>query len=527
MKRQLLLPLLLLALLPAAHAQMGFNSPPGVTPRQDVEIYSRNVFLVQKKYIPSTAPILAPTIMCGFGSPNLTSPTGILLDPGGNGNYPARTNCTQTITTSGISLSVSVGYELTFTQLDTEADGDSVVIDGGEGWQIAFSGSELPPLLLVPGNLIRVTFKADNDGNVGAGFALRWRLVSTDMTSSGVFGSSLQYDLRKGALVGGYNETAALLRAGKYSTALGNSNTASGFAASALGNSNTASGEGATALGEENTGSGLGATALGSGNTASGDRATALGSGNTASGLRASALGWLNTVSGDYANALGRENRASGNYATVLGSINIAIGEYATALGLSNTASGRNSTAIGNFVSTNYRNGAMILGDNSTTTSTSATANNQLTARFAGGYRFFTSSNLTRGVTLEADDTSWGTISDSTKKERFLPINGPDLLRKIGGMKLTTWNYKGQRNRRHYGPMAQEFFALFGHDALGDIGCDTLLTTQDVEGLTLSAVQALVRENEQLRAEMSRQSLRLQLLEQALLGHRRITLRKR
>jgi hypothetical protein len=190
----------------------------------------------------------------------------------------------------------------------------------------------------------------------------------------------------------------------------------------------------------------------------------------------------------------------------------------------------------------------MILGDYSAFTSTSATAENQLTTRFAGGYQFFTNSGLTKGVSLAAGGTSWGTISDSTKKERFLPINGPDLLRKIGGMKLTTWNYKGQRDRRHYGPMAQEFFALFGHDALGDIGCDTLLTTQDVEGLTLSAVQALVRENEQLRAEtrylasqlresraemrrivslQSETDTRLHLLEQALLGRKRVTLRKR
>jgi hypothetical protein len=39
---------LLLALLPAARAQLGFNSPTGITPRQDFELYPRNSFLVQQ-----------------------------------------------------------------------------------------------------------------------------------------------------------------------------------------------------------------------------------------------------------------------------------------------------------------------------------------------------------------------------------------------------------------------------------------------------------------------------------------------
>ncbi len=139
-----------------------------------------------------------------------------------------------------------------------------------------------------------------------------------------------------------------------------------------------------------------------------------------------------------------------------------------------------------------------------------------------------TSGNTTpTGVQIGAGGTSWATISDSTRKERFLPIDGPELLRKISGMKLTTWNYKGQRDRRHYGPMAQEFNALFGQDALGPIGCDTLITTQDIEGLTLSAVQALVRENENLKTELADVKTRLHLLERALLTRReRVTMRK-
>jgi len=68
-------------------------------------------------------------------------------------------------------------------------------------------------------------------------------------------------------------------------------------------------------------------------------------------------------------------------------------------------------------------------------------------------------------------------------------------------MKLTSWNYKGQREIRHYGPMAQDFYAAFGHDGLGQIGCDTLIYSHDFAGVTFAGVQALVRENEQLRVE--------------------------
>ena len=115
-----------------------------------------------------------------------------------------------------------------------------------------------------------------------------------------------------------------------------------------------------------------------------------------------------------------------------------------------------------------------------------------------------TSGNLNRtGVLIGAGQNAWGSISDSTRKERLLPINQADLLRKIGAMKLSTWNYKGQREIRHYGPMAQDFYAAFGHDGLGQVGCDTLIYSHDFAGVTFAGVQALIKENEQLKAKLS------------------------
>ncbi len=521
--RHSLLFLCVLALLPAAQAQIGFNSPAGLSPVRDMEIYARDIFVVQQKYIPTTAPISGTfALSCATLPTDLTAAAGVLLDPGGTGNYPASLTCLQRI--QDPSLSLTTGYELVFTLLNTEANGDSVIISDPRGGRIAFSGSTLPPVLLVPSSQVTITFRSDADGNVGAGFALQWRRVQLDPSpvagGNGVFGYSIQFDLRKGALVGGLHGVGALQRAGDYSTALGRENRATGGNATAIGYINVAGGFASTALGFNNIVNGYAGVALGQSNIASATNAVALGSVNKATGYAALALGRDNTVDGVSANAIGYLNTASGDY----------------------------STAIGNYTSTNDRIGAMCLGDYSTTNSLSATTSHQFNSRFAGGYRLFTNPAMTLGASLAANGTSWATISDSTRKERFLPIDGPDLLRKISGMKLTTWNYKQQRDRRHYGPMAQEFFALFGHDKWGDIGCDTLITTQDIEGLTLSAVQALIRENEQLKTRLNavenenehlraetqnfaslqaEMNNRLHLLERAMLTRReRVSLRK-
>lgn len=70
-------------------------------------------------------------------------------------------------------------------------------------------------------------------------------------------------------------------------------------------------------------------------------------------------------------------------------------------------------------------------------------------------------------------------------------------------MRLGSWNYKGQdvKQYRHYGPMAQDFFAAFGHDELGTIGEDKSINQADFDGVNLIAIQALIKEVEALKAE--------------------------
>jgi hypothetical protein len=98
--------------------------------------------------------------------------------------------------------------------------------------------------------------------------------------------------------------------------------------------------------------------------------------------------------------------------------------------------------------------------------------------------------------------------SDKTQKENFQPVDGEEVLRKIRGFELSSWNFIGHdpKEFRHYGPMAQDFFAAFGHDGVGQIGTDTTINSGDMAGILMIAVQALELRNNgpiQITAEKS------------------------
>ena len=210
---------------------------------------------------------------------------------------------------------------------------------------------------------------------------------------------------------------------------------------------------------------------------------------NFASGVGATAFGLRNSVSGFASFAHGHNTQATGN-------ISFAYG-YLT------SASGHSSVAIGQQVSTNGKSGSFIFGDNSGS-SAKNDASNQMMMRFAGGYKLFSDNNGNIGMQLIAGGNSWSVISDVNKKENFSPVNGEDFLKKIGSMNLTSWNYKGQDPKafRHYGPMAQDFYAAFGKDAYGTIGNDTTINQADFDGVNLIAIQALVRKMDQLNSDL-------------------------
>ena len=64
-------------------------------------------------------------------------------------------------------------------------------------------------------------------------------------------------------------------------------------------------------------------------------------------------------------------------------------------------------------------------------------------------------------------------------------MDGEEVLGKIRGFELSSWNFIGHdpKQFRHYGPMAQDFFAAFGHDGVGQIGSETTINSGDLAGI--------------------------------------------
>ena len=116
-----------------------------------------------------------------------------------------------------------------------------------------------------------------------------------------------------------------------------------------------------------------------------------------------------------------------------------------------------------------------------------------------------TASNKVRlgntAVTVIEGQVAFTASSDKTKKENFRPVDGEAVLRKIRGFELTSWNFIGHdpKEFRHYGPMAQDFFAAFGHDSVGRIGTETTINSGDLAGILMIAVQALEKRTAELK----------------------------
>lgn len=252
------------------------------------------------------------------------------------------------------------------------------------------------------------------------------------------------------------------------------------------------------AVGYSTKASGNYSSAMGTGTTASGDRSTATGIASTASGDSSTAIGAYTTASGEQSTALGNSTTASGDQSTAIGAITTASGGGSTAMGVQTTASGWLSTAMGSYASTNNKKGSFVYGDNSTDTTMNATANNQFMVRASGGTIFYSNSSLTSGVSLAPGGGSWSSISDRNKKENFKEEDGEQALRKIAGMSISSWNYKSQHpSIRHLGPTAQDFYAAFH---LGE--SDTKITTADIDGINMLAIQALEKRTTELKTKI-------------------------
>lgn len=213
---------------------------------------------------------------------------------------------------------------------------------------------------------------------------------------------------------------------------------------------------------------------------------------------------------GDYSVAMGYGTRASGTNATAFGFGCTAAQASAFAAGESNTASGAASVALGYHAHTNARQGSFVFSDRSSIDTLRAGVNHSANWRTSGGFRIFSSSNLSTGVTLQsgASVSNWGqanaviststgamlttsgvwqNASDVNRKHLFEPVVSEEILQKLAGLEIQRWSYLVDDAKiKHIGPTAQDFQAAFG------LGNDNLsIGTVDADGVALVAVQAL------------------------------------
>ena len=132
-------------------------------------------------------------------------------------------------------------------------------------------------------------------------------------------------------------------------------------------------------------------------------------------------------------------------------------------------------------------------------------AGNLINATAIGNGAIVDASNKIRmgnhNVTVIEGQVAFTAVSDKTQKENFQPVDGEEVLGKIRGFELSSWNFIGHdpKEFRHYGPMAQDFFAAFGHDGLGQIGTETTINSGDMAGILMIAVQALEKRTAELK----------------------------
>lgn len=229
---------------------------------------------------------------------------------------------------------------------------------------------------------------------------------------------------------------------------------------------------------------------------------------------------WDDANIGYYSVAMGENVRASADHSTAFGARCVAAQVSSFAVGEQSTASGAASVAMGYHAHTNARQGSFVFADRSSVDTVRAGVNHSANWRVSGGFRIFTTSNLSTGVTLQsgASVSNWGqsnaviststgaylstagvwtNTSDVNRKHLFRDINGEDILLKLRALPITSWSYRNENDSRHIGPMAQDFYSAFG---LGND--ERTIGTVDADGIALAGVKALEARTSKLAAEL-------------------------
>jgi hypothetical protein len=214
------------------------------------------------------------------------------------------------------------------------------------------------------------------------------------------------------------------------------------------------------------------------------------------------------TIGGGYENVirLGCERSViGGGYQNVIS--NSAIAAVVPG-GLQNHAAASHSFAAGRAARA-LHHGAFVWSSSAGGIVTSSAANDSVTFRAPGGYRFFTDIGGT-GAQLLPNANAWSIMSDRNAKKNIQPLNYGALLDKLSRVPIQQWKYKWEPDdgAPHLGPMAQDFKRAFypGRD-------DKNISTLEFDGVELAAIQALNQKLNEKDNEIRQLKERLDRLE--------------
>ncbi len=242
---------------------------------------------------------------------------------------------------------------------------------------------------------------------------------------------------------------------------------------------------------------------------------------NTANGVFAViGGGQQNSTNNQYATVGGgQQNYAVGQHSTVGGGFsNDANQSYATVVGgYDNTAAAPYSFAAGNRARA-VTQGAFVWGDSQAADIVS-TGSNQFIARASGRFFLLMGGLVDQGGYINTSTGAylsmggaWVNASDRNLKENFADVDSGEILERLAGMSIQSWNYKSEdATVRHIGPTAQDF-----HTAFGVGNSDTSLGTVDVDGVALASIQGLYQMLQEKDAKITAQSEQITNLEARL-----------
>ncbi len=390
-----------------------------------------------------------------------------------------------------------------------------------------------------------------------AGFSTTTGYTNTAIGSSALYSGAgtianvaIGFNSQHSTTLGYYN--TAIGNSSLYTNTTGNNNVANGYEAlysNTSGYSNTATGYFAmhnNTIGDNNVAYGIWAlksSTTARFNTAIGSQAlldNLTGAYNVAVGFNSSSAnsdGSYNTAIGmeaNFQNNHGNYNVANGYQALYNNdsSYDVAVGAYA----MKGNTTGKNNIAIGynalqynttgnNNTSLGYDAGPPSFVPSLVNTTCIGSLSNVLTSNtmaFGDGdvvhWGFGLNSVLVTAA-LQVGRTSangngayltlggtWTNASSRIKKEDFSNIDGTELLLKIQELPIQKWKYKGT-DEYHIGPVAEDFYKLFG------LGADDKgISTVDPSGISLAAIKELIRQNRELKRELTELKNEINLL---------------